>query len=153
MAHRLKLREKLMLLELAAYRKNVAAACEYMGISRFTYYQIKKAYDQGGVEALAKKSRKVPNLKNRVPKHVEQAVLKLSIEYPSLGKKKMSEVLKENGNAISSTGVRNVWVWHDLLTTEDRVNAMLDQVKNTGEALSQIQLRALEKLTRNGLTD
>ena len=121
MAHRLKLREKLMLLELAAYRKNVAAACEYMGISRFTYYQIKKAYDQGGVEALAKKSRKVPNLKNRVPEEVERAVLKLSLEYPSLGKKKMSEVLKERGIAISPTGARNVWVRHGLESKEDRM--------------------------------
>jgi len=39
---KLKIREKLILLELAAYRKNVAAACEYMGVGRKTYYQIKK---------------------------------------------------------------------------------------------------------------
>jgi len=84
---------------------------------------------------------------------MEKAVLKLSIENPSLGKKKMSEVLKERGNAISPTGVRNVWVRHDLKTIEDRVNAMLDHIKSTGEALSQVQLRALEKFTGDGLTD
>ncbi len=53
-------------------------------LSRKTYYQIKRAYDEGGSEALAGKSRKVPNVKNRVPGHIEQAVLKLSREtYPN----------------------------------------------------------------------
>ena len=39
----------------------------------------------------------------------------------SLGKKKMSEVLKERGVAISPTGVRNVWVRYGLETKEDRM--------------------------------
>ena len=64
MSSTLKIREKLMLLELADLCNNVSAACEYMGISRKTYYQIKKAFDEGGVEALARKSRRVPNVKN-----------------------------------------------------------------------------------------
>ena len=68
-----------MLLDLAAYGKNVSAACEYVGVSRYTYYRIKKAYDEDGVEALARKSRKVQNLKNRVPEKMERAVLKLSL--------------------------------------------------------------------------
>jgi len=76
MKSKLKNQEKLMLLELAAYGKNVSAACEYMGVSRKTYYQIKKAYDEGGVEALASKSRRVPNLKNRVSEH---GVLSVSV--------------------------------------------------------------------------
>lgn len=67
----LKLKEKLILLEIAGYTKNVSVACEYMGVSRKTYYRIKKAYDKGGVETLAKKSRKVPNRKNVYPKRLK----------------------------------------------------------------------------------
>jgi len=141
----LKLKEKLMLLELALYAKNVSAACAYMGVSRKSYYRIKKAYDEGGVEALAKKSRKVPNLKNRIPKKVEKAILKLSIEDPSLGKKRMSKVLKVKEIEVSPTGVRNVWVRHDLETINDRVKAMMEHVNKAGKDLTKVQMKALEK--------
>ena len=85
-----------------------------MGVSRKTYYKIKKAHDEGGVEALSLKSRRVPNLKNRVPENVEKAVLKLSFENPSIGKKKVSRILREQGIQISPNGVMNVWVRHEL---------------------------------------
>jgi len=142
----LKLKEKLILLEIAAFIKNVSVACAYMGVSRKTYYRIKKTYDNGGVEALPRKDRKVPNLKNRVPKKVEKAILKLSIEDPSLGKKRMSEVMKVKGIEVSPTGVRNVWVRHDLGTIKDRVKAMMEHVNNTGKDLTKVQMKALESL-------
>ena len=91
MKSHLKLKEKLILLEIAA-SKNISVACASMGVSRKTYYRIKKAYDKGGVEALTEKSRKVFTLKNRVSKKVERAVLKFSLEDPTLGKKKMSRI-------------------------------------------------------------
>ena len=93
---------------MAAFGKNVSAVCRYMGVSRKTYYQIKKAYDDGGVEALAPKLRRVPNLKNRVPEHVEETVLKLSQENPTFGKKKISQILKEQGISISPNTVKAV---------------------------------------------
>lgn len=83
----------------------------------------KESLDKGGVEALTEKSRKVSNLKNRVSKKVERAVLKFSLEDPTLAKKKMSRVLKDKGIEISPTGVRNVWVRQGLQTKEDRINA------------------------------
>jgi len=86
---KLTVKERLMLLELATI-DSVSAACAYMNVSRDTYYRIKKAYEDSGVEALASKYRKVPNFKNRIPKHVEDAVLELSRENPAFGKKKIS---------------------------------------------------------------
>ena len=118
----MKIKDKLILLELAGLSKNVSVACEYMGVSRKTYYQIKRAFDEGGVEALAGKSRKVPNVKNRVPEHIEQAVLKLSRRDPLLGKKKISKILKERGLEISPNGVLNVWGRHGLKSKEDRLS-------------------------------
>jgi len=120
MKPKLKIKEKLMLLELAAYGNNVSAACEYMNISRKTYYQIKKAYDEGGVEALSPKFRRVSNLKNRVPDDVEEAVLKLSMENPVFGKKKVSRILKEQGSQISPNGVMAVWERNEMVTHTTR---------------------------------
>jgi len=112
-----------MLMEMAAYGKNVSAVCKYMGVSRKTYYQIKKAYDEGGMEALDSKSRRVPNLKNRVPDQVEQAVLKLSKENPFLGKKKVSRILRDQRIQISPNGVMAVWERHGLKSIDNRVES------------------------------
>ena len=114
------IREKLMLLEMADFGKNVSAVCRYMGVSRKTYYQIKKAYDEGGIEALAPNFRRLPNLKNRVPEFVEDAVLKLSQENPAFGKKKISRILKEQGKSISPNTVRAVWKRNEMLAVENR---------------------------------
>ena len=49
------------------------------GVLVFTY---KSAMDEGGVEALLEKSRKRPNVKNRVAPEVEHRVIELAYEYP-----------------------------------------------------------------------
>ncbi|OAQ20925.1 ISSod13, transposase [Thermosulfurimonas dismutans] len=83
------IKNKLGLLELAAYLKNVSEACRVMGFSRDTFYRIKKAYEEGGIEALYEKSRRKPNFKNRVSEEVERAVVELALEDPSLGQKRL----------------------------------------------------------------
>ena len=74
------IRNKLGLLELANYLKNVSEACRVMGYSRDTFYRVKNAYEEGGIEALKEKSRRVSNVKNRVPEDVERAVVELALE-------------------------------------------------------------------------
>jgi ACT domain-containing protein len=60
------IKHKVGLLNLAEELNNVSKACKVMGLSRDTFYRYKSAVDEGGVEALFDKTRKKPNLKNRV---------------------------------------------------------------------------------------
>ena len=60
------IKHKAGLLNLAEELQNVSKACKVMGVSRDTFYRYKSAVDEGGVEALFDKTRKKPNLKNRV---------------------------------------------------------------------------------------
>jgi hypothetical protein len=60
------IRSKMVFLELAGFLQNVSKACQFMGYSRDTFYRVKNAYDEGGVEALYEQNRRVPNHKNRV---------------------------------------------------------------------------------------
>ncbi|HFC97436.1 MAG TPA: transposase [Thermosulfurimonas dismutans] len=102
------IKNKLGLLELAAYLKNVSEACRVMGFSRDTFYRIKKAYEEGGIEALYEKIRRKPNLKNRVSEEVERAVVELALEDPSLGQKRVSDELRKRGIFVSPAGVRSI---------------------------------------------
>ena len=68
------IKNKLGLLELANYLKNVSEACRVMGYSRDTFYRVRTAYEEGGIEALKEKSRRKPNIRNRVSEEVEEAV-------------------------------------------------------------------------------
>ena len=139
------IRNKLGLLELASYLGNVSEACRVMGYSRDTFYRVQRAYDDGGLEALMEKSRRVPNRKNRVSEDVEQAVVAFAIENPAMGQKRTSNELRERGIFISPAGVRCVWLRHDLETFKKRLKALEEHVARTGAVLTESQLRAMEK--------
>jgi len=47
---------KLSIIELAEFLKNVSQACRINGVSRQHFYDIKKAYNEHGIEGLKEKS-------------------------------------------------------------------------------------------------
>ena len=139
------IKSKMGLLDLASYLHNVSEACRVMGYSRDTFYRVRKAYEEGGVEALTEKTRRKPCLKNRVPEQVEKAVLDLALDDPSLGQKRVSDALRLKGVFISPGGVRSVWLRHGLETFKKRLSALEKAVADTGRVLTENQLKALER--------
>jgi transposase len=139
------IKSKMGLLDLASYLHNVSEACRVMGYSRDTFYRVKKAYEQGGEEALIEQTRRKPCIKNRVPEEVEKAVLDLALDDPSQGQKRASDTLRQEGVFISPGGVRSVWLRHGLETFKKRLSALEKVVAETGKVLTEGQLKALEK--------
>jgi transposase InsO family protein len=134
------------LLELGEYLKNVSEACRVMGVSRQHFYELKKSYEEGGLEALKEKSRRVPNAKNRVAPEVEEAVLAFAEEFPAYGQVRASNELRKRGVDVSPSGVRGVWMRHDLRTMKQRLRRLEAKAAAEGLILTEAQVVALEKL-------
>lgn len=139
------IKPKLGLLELAKQLGSVSHACKTMGYSRDSFYRFKKLYENGGEEALREISRKKPVVKNRVPEHVEQAVIELAIENPALGQLRVSQELLQRGIVVSSGGVRSIWIRNELETMKKRLKALEIRSAQEGMVLTEEQLAALEK--------
>jgi transposase InsO family protein len=139
------IKHKVGLLNLAEELGNVSRACKTMGMSRDTFYRYKSAVEQGGVESLFDKSRRQPNLKNRVDEQTEQAVLTHAIDYPAHGQLRVSNELRKVGVIVSPSGVRSIWLRHGLANFKERLKALAAKVAEQGLILTEAQLAALEK--------
>lgn len=140
------IKNKLGLLELARELGNVSRACQMFGYSRDSFYRFKNLYDEFGEAGLQEVSRKKPNLKNRVPIEIEQAVVEIAIEKPAFGQVRVSNELKRKGILISPMGVRSIWLRNKLQTMSLRLKALEEKVAKEGLILTESQLRAFERI-------
>lgn len=138
------IRKKQSLIELAEYLQNVSQACKINGVSRQHFYDIKKAYEEHGLEGLREKSRRKPCMKNRVAPEVEEAVINMADEYPAYGQVRASNELRKNGILVSGGGVRSIWIRHGLETFKKRLNRLEEKAAREGVVYTEAQLVALE---------
>lgn len=139
------IKHKVGLLNLAEELGNVSKACKVMGVSRDTFYRYRELVDEGGLDALIDKNRRVPNLKNRVDEHTEKAVVEYAIEYPAHGQHRTSNELRKRGIFVSGSGVRSIWLRHNLENFKKRLKALEEKIASDGIILSDEQVAALEK--------
>jgi len=138
-------KHKVGLLNLADELGNISKACKMMGVSRDTFYRYRDAVNDGGVEALLDRSRRVPNTKNRVEPQVEDAVVAYAIEEPAHGQVRVSNELRKRGVFVSPSGVRSIWLRHDLANFKERLKALEARVAEDGIILTESQVKALER--------
>lgn len=139
------IKNKVGLLNLAEELGNVSKACKVMGFSRETFYRYQRAVDEGGVDSLLEKTRRKPNLKNRVDELTEAAVLQFALEYPAYGQLRTSNELRKNGIFVSASGVRSIWLRHQVANKRQRLNALEKKSAEEGLVLTEAQVAALEK--------
>jgi transposase InsO family protein len=147
------IKHKLSILELAEFLNNVSKACKINGVSRQHFYDIRKAYEEHGIEGLKEKTRRKPCLKNRVAPEVEEAVVNMAIEYPAFGQLRASNELRRQGILVSSGGVRSIWQRHNLETFKKRLKALEEKSAREGIVYTEAQLAALEAAKRERESD
>jgi hypothetical protein len=116
-----------------------------MGVSRDTFYRYQELVETSGIDALISKSRRTPNLKNRVDEATEQAVIAHAIEQPAHGQHRASNELRKKGIFVSGSGVRSIWLRHNLENFKKRLKALEEKIASDGIILSDSQVSALEK--------
>jgi transposase InsO family protein len=139
------IKHKTGLLNLAQELGNVSKACQIMGMSRDTFYRYRAAVEEGGIEALIDRDRRKPNLKNRVDEATEQKVLQYALDYPAHGQLRTSNELRKLGVFVSPSGVRSIWLRHNLAHFKARLTALETKVAEEGLILTEAQVQALER--------
>ena len=139
------IKHKAGLLNLAEELGNVSKACKVMGVSRDTFYRYQELVEEGGIDALINTTRRVPNPKNRVDETIENAVITYALEFPAHGQHRTSNELRKRGVFVSGSGVRSIWLRHDLENFKKRLKALEKKVAEDGIILTDAQIAALEK--------
>jgi len=139
------IKHKAGLLNLAEELQNVSRACKIMGVSRDTFYRYQELVETDDLEGLINRSRRTPNLKNRVDDSTEQAVIGHAIDFLAHGQHRTSNELRKRGVFVSGSGVRSIWLRHKLENFKCRLKALEAKVANEGIALSDGQIAALER--------
>ena len=116
-----------------------------MGVSRDTFYRYQELVEDGGIDSLISKSRRAPNIKNRVDEETEKTVVEYAVEYPAYGQHRTSNELRKKGVFVSGSGVRSIWLRHNLENFKKRLKALEEKVANEGIILTDAQVAALEK--------
>lgn len=139
------IKNKVGLLQLAEELGNVSKACKVMGFSRDTFYRYKELVEEGGIDNLIDKTRKKPNLRNRVDEKIEQGIIDFAFDYPAYGQVRVANELRKKGLFVSSGGVRGVWLRNNLETFKKRLKFVEERSAKEGLVLTEAQVRAMEK--------
>ena len=140
------IKRKLSLLALAEELQNVSKACRLMGFHRDTFYEVRRAFQVGGVAALVEQKRgpRTPH-PNRVSPEIEERILQLAIEKPTRGAQFIANELRLQGITVSPSGVRGVWMRHNIETRHRRLLRLEAAAQETTFILSEEQIRLLER--------
>ena len=139
-------RRKLSLLHLAQELQNVSKACRIMGYHRDSFYEIKRAFQVGGVHALIEQKRgpRGPH-PSRVSPEIEGKILQVALEHPTRGQQRVANDLRLEGFEVSPGGVRNVWLRHEIETRHKRLLRLEAAAQGDTIVLSEEQMQLLER--------
>ncbi len=98
----------------------MAELCREFGISRPVGYEWLRRYEQGGVEAIAERSRRPHHSPRQKDAAVEEQVIALRRRYPDWGARKLRVLLQEQGVVTARNTIHRILIRHQLVRPEDQ---------------------------------
>jgi transposase InsO family protein len=102
--------------------KPFSALCAEFGISRPTGYLWLERYREGGVAAIAERSRRPHRSPDRTAAAMEERVVQLRRCYPDWGARKLAVLLRREGIELPAGTLHRILLRHDLVREVDRHN-------------------------------
>jgi len=82
---------------------------------------------------------------NRVPEEVELRILDYALAFPTHGAQRVANELRLQGVNVGPSGVRGVWLRHDLETRHKRLLRLEKTAQDSTYILSEVQIQLLER--------
>ena len=119
------IKNKVGLLKLSEMLGSVSEACKVMGDSRDSFYRFKEL-DETGWRAGVARDQPTQSLGQRTgsKSRLKKRWLRSLLEKPAFGQVRVANKLTKRGLFVSPTGVRSVWLGHDLETFRKRLKAL-----------------------------
>ncbi len=114
-------------------RSGVAFTCGRHEISRTTYYNWMKKFEENGVKGL-KRSQPLLYVKRKRDENIDRECLRLMKRFPSFGPNSLSSMLKEKGVELSGSSIYLLMKELGLTKKEDRMAFDLSALDNPVEA-------------------
>lgn len=137
--------EKLIILNRADKSGNIAETCRDFGISRISYYHIKKTV---GDYIIAGRAAKSAGDGTGDDPDADTLIARMALTYPDLSNVEISKkLMKDHGVQLSHTTVRNKLVAQELNQSEQRWRRLEEELKYgaSGQTLSVRQRMFLQK--------
>jgi hypothetical protein len=82
-------------------------------------------------------------LKNRVDGATEPAVTAFAIDFPAYGQARASNELRKRGIFVSPSGVRSIWLRHNLASMKQGLAVLEKKSAEDGIVLTEAKVQAL----------
>lgn len=139
-------RQRLSVLELAQRLGNVAEACRRRGMDRTSFFEWRKRFETQGLEGLKDLPPVHKTHPQTTPAETVEKIKALALAHPGRGCGPISAALALEGIRLSSVTVQEILNRNDLGTRRDRWLALERKNAETAIALSDEQVKYLEKL-------
>jgi transposase InsO family protein len=100
--------------------QRLSQLCREYGISRPTGYKWIERYRQGGVTAIAERSRRPLHCPTRTGHDLEERLIGLRLQYPDWGARKLAVLLEREGAALPVSTIHRILLRHGLVRDCDR---------------------------------
>ena len=125
------IKHKVGLLNLAEELDNISKACQIMGTSRDTSIVTRMLWMRAASRLCSSAPGASPILPTGVDEAIEQAVIKSATDFPAYGQARASNELRKKGIFVSPSGVRSIWLRHDLGNLKQQTNGICERFHKT----------------------
>lgn len=132
-------------IEVIAASGNVGAACQKLGMSRSQYYELKRRYEQHGLEGLLNRSSAHHTHPSTTTPEVEKQIVETSLEHPAWGSDKLREHFHKKEIRISAFTIHKIMRRNKLGNRQERYLYFEDILSHEDIDLTDEQRSFLEK--------